>query len=287
MKYVALATDYDGTLAHDGRVDQATIAALERFRQSGRKLILVTGRLLADLASIFSRLDLFDCVVAENGAVVYHPAMREKRTLVSPPEPAFLKRPIDHRVEPLVVGDVIVATNTPNETIVVEVIRDLGLELQVIFNKGAVMVLPSGINKKSGLCSALEVMQISEHNVVGVGDAENDHAFLQYCECSVAVANALPAFKETADVTTKADHGAGVVELIELILAGELDRHLIPRCSIPIGRDGANEICVPADGASLLVTGASGSGVHVCGGSSGDPDRAPLPGLPGRSRGRL
>ena len=148
MKYIALATDCDGTLAHDGRVDQATIAALERFRQSGRKLILLTGRLLADLASIFSRLDLFDCVVAENGAVVYHPAMREKRTLVSPPEPAFLKRLIDHRVEPLVVGDVIVATNTPNETIVVEVIRDLGLELQVIFNKGAVMVL--GLTKVPG-----------------------------------------------------------------------------------------------------------------------------------------
>jgi len=29
----------------------------------------------------------------------------------------------------------------------VELIRDLGLELQIILNKGAVMILPSGVNK--------------------------------------------------------------------------------------------------------------------------------------------
>jgi hypothetical protein len=33
------------------------------------------------------------------------------------------------------------------ETTVLETIRDLGLELQVIFHKGAVMVLPTGANK--------------------------------------------------------------------------------------------------------------------------------------------
>jgi len=43
----------------------------------------------------------------------------------------------------------------------------------------------------SGLDAALNAMGLSEHNVVGVGDAENDHAFLAHCEFSVAVANAL------------------------------------------------------------------------------------------------
>ena len=59
-----------------------------------------------------------------------------------------------------------------------DTIRDLGLELQVIFNKGAVMVLPAGVNKASGLAAALADLGLSPHNVVGVGDAENDHAFL-------------------------------------------------------------------------------------------------------------
>jgi HAD superfamily hydrolase (TIGR01484 family) len=64
MRYIALACDYDGTLAHDGRVSAATIAALERVRASGRKLLLVTGRQLDDLGTVFDRLDLFDRVVA-------------------------------------------------------------------------------------------------------------------------------------------------------------------------------------------------------------------------------
>ena len=46
MRYIAIATDYDNTLAVDGRVERETIAALERLIQSGRKIILVTGRLL-------------------------------------------------------------------------------------------------------------------------------------------------------------------------------------------------------------------------------------------------
>lgn len=44
MYFIALAIDYDGTLAHDGSVSGKTLAALERFKKSGRKLILVTGR---------------------------------------------------------------------------------------------------------------------------------------------------------------------------------------------------------------------------------------------------
>ena len=51
--------------------------------------------------------------------------------------------------------------------------------------------------------------------VVAVGDAENDHAFLTCSGCGVAVANALPALKERADLVTQCDHGAG--ELRRLI----------------------------------------------------------------------
>jgi hydroxymethylpyrimidine pyrophosphatase-like HAD family hydrolase len=61
--------------------------------------------------------------------------------------------------------------------------------------------------------------------VVGVGDAENDEDFLKLCGVSVAVANAIPRIKQVADMVTQQEHGPGVVELIERILAGELTRH--------------------------------------------------------------
>jgi hypothetical protein len=125
-----------------------------------------------------------------------------------------------------------------------------------------VMVLPAGVNKLTGLKAALDELGVSLHNVVGVGDAENDHAFLGSCECAVAVANALPAVKEAADLVTKANYGEGVSELMERILADDL-ASLAPeftRHDLPIGANGSKTVFLPVFGSSILIAGASGSG---------------------------
>jgi HAD superfamily hydrolase (TIGR01484 family) len=263
MRFHVLATDYDGTIAHHGAVDGATQEALERVRASGRKLILVTGRELQDLQRTFPNIELFDAIVAENGAVIYQPAQRSSRLLGERPPEAFASRLREQGVAPLSVGEVIVATWQPHEAVVLETIRELGLELQVIFNKGAVMVLPSGVNKAVGLRGALEDLGLSPHNAVAVGDAENDHAFLGVCECSVAVANALPSLKERADLVTTADHGAGVGELVEQLVASDLaglaDR--LERHSLVLGTDASGaELRIPVHGPPVLVAGTSGGG---------------------------
>ena len=119
-----------------------------------RQLSLVTGRELPDLQSTFPRLDQFDRIVAENGALLYRPATKEERVLAEPPPPAFLEELEQRGVRPVSTGRVIVATWEPHQAAVLDAIRHLGLELQVIFNKGAVMVLPSGVNKATGLAVA-------------------------------------------------------------------------------------------------------------------------------------
>lgn len=222
MRYLALACDYDGTIATDGVVSNETVAALERWRQSGRKLILVTGRELEDLFGIFPHANLFDRIVVENGALLYRPATREEKLLGDRPPEEFIKRLRDRNVNPLSVGRVIVATWRPNEIAVMETIGELGLQLQVIFNKNAVMVLPSGVNKASGLSVALSELGLSPQNTVGVGDAENDRDLFSMCQCRVAVANALPILKECADFVTKGERGAGVIELIDKMIASDL-----------------------------------------------------------------
>ena len=257
---VALASDYDGTLAENGRISDHTVQFLQKFKRSGRKLFLVTGRVLRDLESVFSRFDLFDCIVAENGAVLYNPGTREEKALAQPPSRAFMQELTRRGVEPLEVGETIVSTRQPHETEVLQIIRNLGLELQVIFNKGSVMVLPAGVNKRSGLAAALEMFGISEHNVVGIGDAENDHAFLEFCEFSAAVANAHPSITDIADLSTSAADGDGVVELVELIFKNGLRSNKPERHSVPVGMEGKDEISIPAYGSSILVCGASGSG---------------------------
>src|SRR5437588_3703393 len=124
--------------------------------------------------------------------------------------------------EPLSVERAIIATRETKEVLAVEMIKELELELQVIFNKGAVMILPTGVNKATGLSAVLKRMKIALQHVVGIGDAENDHAFLEMCAVSVAVANALPTLKEQADLITRGARGLGVIELIDRIITTDL-----------------------------------------------------------------
>jgi hydroxymethylpyrimidine pyrophosphatase-like HAD family hydrolase len=259
-----LATDYDGTLAANGRVARTTVAALERVRASGRRLILVTGRHLADLKSVFPLLDRFQRVVAENGGLLYDPANNEELMLCEPPPERLLALLRDRGV-PFVVGRTVIATWEPHQGTVIDAIRELGLDSQVIFNKGAVMVLPSGVNKGSGLGAALKSLSLSAHNVVGIGDAENDHALLASCECGFAVANALPALKERADVVTHAGDGAGVEELIEQLLQDDLAQYdsRLQRHAISLGiAAGADhqEVKIGPCRSSVMIAGASASG---------------------------
>jgi hydroxymethylpyrimidine pyrophosphatase-like HAD family hydrolase len=261
MYLVAFATDYDGTLAHHGRVDEPTLAALERLKASGRKLLMVTGRELPDLQQVFDRLDIFDLVVAENGALLYFPETQEERLVGAPPPPALVEALTARGVSPLSVGRGIIATWEPNGPNVLETIRELGLEWQIIFNKGAVMVLPPGVNKATGLAAALEVLKLSPLNVVAIGDAENDHAFLTACGCSIAVANALDAVKQTADLVTASDHGAGVIEAVDALISegSELTASAARRRRIVIGAHDP-EATLSIDGGSVLIAGSSGFG---------------------------
>lgn len=263
MRYLALATDYDGTLAHEGVVDAATLAALRRLKESGRRAILVTGRELNDLRVVFPELAVFDRIVTENGAQVFTPETGEELLLGPPPPEAFVQRLREQGV-PLSVGRVIVATWEPHQHTVLAAIKELGLELQVIFNKGAVMVLPSGINKASGLAAALKELSLSPHNTVGVGDAENDHALVAACEVGVAVANALPMLKEHADWTTSGARGEGVTQLIDALIENDLGplADKLTRRDLPLsqGEDKDRKVSVSPYGSRILLCGTSGSG---------------------------
>jgi hydroxymethylpyrimidine pyrophosphatase-like HAD family hydrolase len=112
MRYIALATDYDGTLATEGRVAPETLAALKRVTESGRKLLLVTGRELDDLKQVFPEMAIFHIVVAENGGLLYDPKTQRERSLTEPPNPRFLEM-LTERGIPYSVGRGVVATWEP------------------------------------------------------------------------------------------------------------------------------------------------------------------------------
>jgi hypothetical protein len=154
--------------------------------------------------------------------LLYWPALDREEVLAEAVQQVFIDEMVRLEVKPFSVGRVIFATWRPYEIQVLEVIQRLGLGYQIIFNKRAVMVLPANVNKATGLRVALEKMELTPEQVVAIGDAENDHAFLDACGVAAAVSNALDPLKEKCDLVTAGDHGRGVIELIDRMLSDDL-----------------------------------------------------------------
>ncbi|MBV8845887.1 MAG: HAD-IIB family hydrolase [Bryobacterales bacterium] len=261
MRFAALATDYDATLAREGKVAAETIEALRRFRRTGRRAILVTGRVIEDLQQVFPDIKEFDSIVAENGATLYDPASGTEEVLAEAPPASFLELLQEEGVTPLGWGKVIIATDECRKQQVLDAIAELGLELQIIFNKGSLMILPSGTNKATGLKAAAARLSLSLHNIAGIGDAENDHAFLSACEFPAAVANALPTLKERVQLVTRQPDGRGVMELIDEIVKNDLCHYpAYLGHAVSIGQDRSGRDFTLFPGAVNLILGSSGGG---------------------------
>lgn len=216
-----LATDYDGTLARQGRVGESTVRALERLRSSGRSLVMVTGRELEDLRRVFNRLDLFDRVIAENGPVLFNPSTG-RVTDLAPPPPRPLVEALRRRGVPFSEGRTILATLDKHREAAVAAIAETAAGMTPELNKGSLMLLPAGHDKGTGLATALKQIGLSGHNTVGVGDGENDLVFLASCELGVAVSSAVPTLIERADWVTPGGAGEGVEQLAARLAADDL-----------------------------------------------------------------
>ena len=226
VRFRVLACDFDGTIATEGVVAPATLTALERVRRSGRRLLLVTGRTRPQLEMVFARWDVFDRLVLENGAVLVDPSAGTERLLCAPLssrlEPELRRR----GVEPLALGRAIYAASVRHLEVIREAIGSLGLSLDVVVNRGGVVILPAGVSKSSGLAAALFDIDETAAACVAVGDAENDVPMLALAGCGVAVANALDEVKAVADLVTIRSTGEGVAQLAGSLVADDLAAEL-------------------------------------------------------------
>jgi hypothetical protein len=220
MRYAALACDGDGTLMRLGQLARRTAAALERLRAAGGKVILVTGEVRKDFEPL-AATGLFDCVIGENGAVLYCPGHDDAKRLAAKP-PAAMLAALRKSVHPLAVGRVIASTGRANAAAMHNVLARNGHGWRLVSNRKDVMALPPGVSKATGLAAALKTLGLSRRTVVGVGDAENDVPLVRACGLGVAVADAVAVLKEEADLVTAARGPAGVVEIVRRMLADDL-----------------------------------------------------------------
>lgn len=250
----AIAVDLDGTLTAHGQLSAEALSAIAAVRDEGVAVLLVTGRILRELTAAFPGIpERFDAVVAENGAVL---AMSDGiRDVADRVEDALERQAIAFRR-----GRVLLAGAASDAEAILDAIGSLGLDCQLVRNRGELMVLPAGVSKGSGLLAALEEFGISPHNVVAIGDAENDLSLLHAAEFGVAVGNAVPSLREHADLVLEEPDGAGVAALLRgpLLNGGPIGS---PRRSITIGTLGdGTPATIPAAAVNVLICGQTGVG---------------------------
>ena len=257
MRYVVLAAGFDGTLARDGRCDERCIDALRELSATGRKLILVTGRELRGLLEIFPEARLFDYIVAENGAVLHRTATRQSEILGQAPPEILLQELRRRHVTPLSVGSSIISTKAEHFETVLEALRKLKLHMdyELVTNDDSLLILPPGIDKASGMSEALRELGVSRHNLVAIGNAENDLPMLAWAEHAVVVSNADESIKQAADRVTEGAYCDGFLELSRDLVATDLATSVPRRCVVLGKSEDDREITLSPGQDSVLVTG--------------------------------
>lgn len=255
-----LVLDYDGTIAVDGRADPQALEAIAELRRGGRTVVLATGRRLVDLRCCLGRLDAFDAVVAEEGALISFPRSGSARRLVEAP-PAALLDALRARAIPHEVGQCLVECEARHARRVLELLHQLELPLTIHFNRGRMMVVPQSVSKAGGLREALRALRLSAHNAIAIGDAENDHELLAACELGVAVAWGSPALRRAADTVLEGGGPAAVASYLRR-LADEREVPVLGgRRKLLLGHaEGWREAFLEARGRSVLVAGDPSSG---------------------------
>ena len=254
-----LACDFDGTGATDGHFAPELAGALAEARRNGLITLLVTGRVHEEVESLCGDLSVFDAVVAENGGVVCFP--RQGRTIqLDEPPPADLLSALRARGVPFHAGAVVVGTSGRHANDLFELVRQQGFDGQIVFNRDAAMLLPSGLNKATGVRRALEEIGRSPHNLVAFGDAENDLALFALSEVGVAACGAVPAINHKAEDRLSQPNGAGVARYIHELLKHGCRLPTAQRHRIVLGADADGPIDVPPSDLHVLVSGDPHSG---------------------------
>lgn len=219
VPYRLLAFDYDETAATEGAIPPVAEEAFIEARRAGWRLALVTGRPHEELLAICRQVPLFDLVVDENGGVIHLPEFGVLQEIADRPD-RRLREGLVRRSVPFISGRIVTITRRPYEAEARAVIDEHGLAMEMFCNRHAIMIVPRGTDKASGLKEGLTHLGLEPHEIIAVGDDANDLALLRLAGLRVAVANAIDAVKAEAHMVLARPNGEGLAEFIRERLLG-------------------------------------------------------------------
>ncbi|MEZ5383030.1 MAG: Cof-type HAD-IIB family hydrolase [Microthrixaceae bacterium] len=257
-----MASDLDGTLLTSDRlVTDRTVAAVERVRAAGARFVVVTGRPVRWLTSVVERLGDDEVMIAQNGAVVWHPATNE--VLASHPleldlitslvaqlaedDPELgwaVERPLDYARTPnfatllsddgVEVAPIEALLDRPLTKLLAraerfdprrfERIRALvgdAAEVSHSGNDALIEIAAPGVHKAATLATLATDWGVAAEDVIAFGDQVNDEQMLAWAGRGVAMGNAAPHVRRMADEVTGTNDEGGVARVLEREFPGE------------------------------------------------------------------
>jgi len=219
----AIATDLDGTLTDERqRISLNAIEAMRQVEARGIPVVLATGNVLPITRAVSVYMGTSAPVVAENGGIVHWPTKGRTKVLADRKRCdealRHLQREMDVKpvfTDPWRVTEVALEPDADVKKIE-ELLADWDLLIEA--TGFAVHISNPGINKLEGVRIACSWMDISLGDVMAIGDSANDLSMIEGCGVGVAVANASPQVKASADHVTHNKGGDGVVEALQRYL---------------------------------------------------------------------
>jgi len=261
MKFLAIALDYDGTIASHDVLDAGVRRAIGELRAKDIIVLIVTGRIMSELRRVAGDLHFVDGVVAENGAVVEFTDSGYSRAFAPAPPAVFIDALRKEGI-PFNVGQAVIEADSYYGPAILAILQRLELPLALLFNRGRLMVLPQAISKATGLREAMKILRLSPHNAVAIGDGENDHELLQSCEIGIAVEWGSQFLKESADYVLPGRDPSAVADYVRTLgNSSRLPPPVKPRRVLQLGHtDAGDSVALQIRGQNVLIAGDTKSG---------------------------
>ncbi len=212
-----LAFDYDRTLTmEDFRIPESTKEALKEVRQKDLAMLgIVSGRSVPFLKDVNKQaFGVFSFYVAENGAIIHFEDSTKER-VIGKEWSERARKLFAHADFNVRFGEIMGAARAENMERIKGLVEDAGLESNLVLNRDQVLLLPSGVDKGSGVIRAITRYGARhEIELTSFGDGENDLSLFQPADVRVAVSNAVDSLKKIADVVTQKPGGLGVEEYL-------------------------------------------------------------------------
>ena len=229
-----LASDFDGTLLVDKKINKRDIEGIKNLRKKGHKFIISTGRTLLTMEGVIEKYDLeFDYLVLCNGAVILDKNKNViKNNLVDfeavkkiVEEFADFSEEIDfdlvkkEEILDLKNGAVILSICTSDasvergEEIKKRLIEIFGDELSIFRNQFFVDISSKGSSKGEGLKEVLKLENKNLNDIYTIGDSFNDISMFEITDNSYTFNRAEEGVKAHAN-----NHVDYVHEIVDHII---------------------------------------------------------------------